>query len=100
MSLELVAEMVKRAREAGDASGIYMSTHGVVMGPDGPTEPVQIVALYAVGERAFLPDVDVVALERRRAEDALLERALTPSIDELIQEAEDGALGDLGRDGA
>jgi hypothetical protein len=93
----LVDEMIERATQAGDAAGIYLirESTAVVMGPDGPTEPLQIVVRYAVGERAFLPAADVDALAQRRAEDELLERALGPSVAELRREADEGPLGDL-----
>jgi hypothetical protein len=97
---DLVQTMIERAREAGNAAGIYLESEGVLMGPDGPTEPLQILARYRVGERAFLPPVDVEALAQRKAEDALLARALGPDIAELRREAEEGPLGDLERGGA
>jgi hypothetical protein len=100
MSDDLVATMIERAKEAGDAAGVYLTTAGVLVGPDGPTEPLHLVARYAVGERAFLAPVDVDAITQRRAEDALLERALGVDVAALRREAAEGPLGELERGGA
>jgi hypothetical protein len=87
---DLVAAMIDRATEGGNAAGVYLTTAAVLMGPDGPTEPLQVVARFAVGERAFLEPVDTDAIRRRRQEDELLGRALDPTAAELRAEFEAG----------
>lgn len=91
---DLVTKMIERATEAGDAAGVYLTSAAVLMGPDGPTEPLQLVARFAVGERAFLEPVDTAAIRRRREETELLESALNPTAAELRAEFEAGPLGE------
>lgn len=91
---DLVTTMIDRATEAGNAAGVYLTSAAVLMGPDGPVEPLQLVARFAVGERAFLEPPDTAAIRRRREETELLERALGPTAAELRAEFNEGPLGE------
>lgn len=89
---ELVGELTRRARVAGEAAGVYLESAA----PAGTAEGLQVVARYRVGDRAFLPAADVAAIERRRTEIDLLEWAVGGD-DRAALEAEAAeVLGELG----
>lgn len=85
--------MIELITEAGNAAGIYVRSVAVV-GRGGPADPLQMVAHFAVGERAFLEPPDLAAIRRRREEAALLELALDPTAEELRAEFDAGPLGE------
>lgn len=100
---DLEAEMVSRATAAGEAAGLYLEVATLVREARGGTvvaiRPLQLVVKYRIGDRAWLPPVDVAAIEARRAEVADLEAAFGGiDVEQLRRDAAAGPLGRLERE--
>lgn len=100
---ELEAEMVQRATAAGEAAGVYLETAMLVRevrdGSVAAVRPLQLVVRYRIGDRAWLPPVDVAAIEARQREVRQLEDAYGGiDVERLRREAQAGPLGRLERE--
>lgn len=92
---DLLAEMVRRAKAAGDAAGLYLESATPLTGGG----PLQLVVHLRVGDRAFLAPADVAVIEARQAEVAALEAAVGLDDAEVLRrQAEEGPLGQLERE--